>query len=178
MIKKELINKNGRGSTEPIMYIPDSEEFYKAIIPEEYDEELCIEAVMQEPHALKFINPQTLEICKEAIIREMTTMDYVEQKYFGKLCKELDILYLPKGENTRRLIIRKINDGYKCWIGCKNEITLDQLIHDIYFEDGGLFKNPHRQVYLDFLKDNGLIKSQLLDSTVPLPDFDEEVDWI
>lgn len=200
MTNKELVNKNGRGSTELIGYISDSEEFYKVRIPEEceleigideirknglliqcveeQDEELCMEAVIREPIALKFVKQQTLDICKEAVKGDIYAIDFVEEKYFDELCKELDILYLPKGEKNSRLLIRKINHVYYCWIGGRNCITLGCLLHEIYFEDGGLFKNPDKQVYLDFLKDNGLIESQLLDSSVPLPDFDEEVDWI
>lgn len=200
MTKKELVNENGRGTTELISYISDSEEFYKVRIPEDYEteigideirknglliqcikeqnEELCMEAVIREPLALMFVKQQTLNICKVAVNGDIHAIDFVDEKYFDYLCKELDILYLPKGEKNSRMIIRKINHVYYCWIGGRECITLGCLLHEIYFDDGGLFKNPNKQVYLDFLKDNGLIESQLLDLSVPLPDFDEEVDWI
>ena len=40
---------------------------------------------------------------------------------------------------------------------CQRGISIEKLNDRIYNKDGGLEENPHRQFYLDFLKENNLI---------------------
>ena len=121
---------------------------------ENQDKDICLEAVKQKGLALEYVKNQDREICLEAVKQNGWALRYVENSLLTSLNEELDILYLPKTGKHRDLIINK--DGL-CWIGCQRGITIEELVDRIYNEGGGIKENPHRQFYLDFLKENKLI---------------------
>lgn len=119
--------------------------------------EICLEAVKHDGWALRFVKEQTLEVCREALKESIGALQFVKDiEHVEILSKEFDILYLPIN-NPYKLESLMISNG-KCWLGFNEGITVEALIEYIYKCDGGLEKHPERQVYLDFLKENGLIQ--------------------
>lgn len=106
---------------------------------------------------LKFIDDQTPEICLEAVKESFKAIVCVkDSNIINSICSSLNMLYLPLGEIHRSLILKFIHGEYKCWIGCQENISVEKLIWRIHNTDGGLKNNPHRQHYIDFLKEHKL----------------------
>ena len=121
---------------------------------ENQDKEICIEAVKRDLSVLYYVKEQDKEICLLAVEQNVETIKYIkDEEMLNEILKELNILYLPKTYHHRSLIIK----DNLCWIGCQRGISIEKLVHRIYNKDGGLEENPHRQFYLDFLKENNLI---------------------
>ena len=86
------------------------------------------------------------------------SLEYIkDENLIDSICNELNILYLPSGTNHRELILRFINGEYRCWIECREDISVEELIWSIHNDDGGLEKNPHRQHYIDY----ALLRNQI-----------------
>ena len=118
------------------------------------DKEICLTAVRQDGNALYYVMKQDKEICLLAVKQNVETIKYIkDEEMLNEILKELNILYLSKTYHHRGLIIK----DNLCWIGCQEGITIKKLVDRIYNKDGGLEENPHRQFYLDFLKENNLI---------------------
>ena len=119
--------------------------------------EICLEAVKENGCALKYVKEQSSEICLAAVKENIYTLKNVkDSNVLNSICSSLNILYLPSGENHRSLILKFIDGEYKCWIGCQEDISVEKLIWRIHNTDGGLKYNPHRQHYIDFLKEHKL----------------------
>ena len=112
-----------------------------------------MEAILQNPYALEFVKEQNIKLCVAAVTRNVKVIQFVEKGLLAEVCKLLNILYLPAAENTRDLVITQDDGIYKCYIGCQKGISIDEIEWRIYNKDGGLEKNPHRQLYLDFIKE-------------------------
>ena len=145
----------------------------------EQNHEICLAAVKQNGWALKDVKNQTADICLAAIKENGCAVEYVQnptkelyvdavnsnikalQHITNKdiitiICNSLNILYLPSNANHRDLIIRCIDGKYRCWIGCQENISIENLICRIHNDEGGLDENPHRKYYIDFLKEHNL----------------------
>ena len=119
--------------------------------------EMCLEAVKQNGYALQYVKNQTEEICIKAVNINISTIIYIQDANILKnVCNTLNILYLPANKNHRDLILKFVYGAYRCWIGCQEDISVEQLIWRIYNTDGGLQNNPHRQHYIDFLQNHNL----------------------
>ena len=119
--------------------------------------EICLEAVKAHPLALDYIQEKTIELCLEAVKCNIQALTRIhDTNIINNICSSLDILYLPFGAPHRELILRLVNGKYRCWIGCQENISLENLKWRIHNTDGGLTENPHRQHYIDFLTKHNL----------------------
>ena len=112
----------------------------------EQTEAICIAAVQQNGWALEFVNQQTENICVAVIKQYGDALEIV--KDVAMITFEYHIFECK----NRKLYITKPENVYLFTIGCENNITKDEFVKRIH-EDGGLKEKPHRQEYLDILKD-------------------------
>lgn len=82
---------------------------------------------------------------------------FVDKSIYDEVCKQMNLLYLPGNGLYRDLLITLDDGERKCYIGCQRDLSIEALVSRIHNTDGGLKMNPHRQAYLDFLKENGII---------------------
>jgi len=119
--------------------------------------EIILEAIKHNGAALKYVIPQTTKLYIEAVNVNISALIYIQDANILKnVCNTLNILYLPANKNHRDLILKFVDGAYRCWIGCQEDISVEQLIWRIYNTDGGLQENPHRQHYINFLQKHNL----------------------
>ena len=119
--------------------------------------DICLAAIKENGCALEYVQKPTKELYVDAVNSNIMALQHITDKdIINSICNSLDILYLPSNINHRDLIIKFIDGEYRCWIGCQENISIKQLIWNIHNNEGGLEENPHRQYYIDFLKEHNL----------------------
>lgn len=109
--------------------------------------EVCLAAVKNFGYSIQFVQEQTKEICLEAIKNKGKVIEDVAK---GILNNNEHFIF--KNPNIRKVYVNKIDGKWLFSVGCQNNITKDEFIEIIHTDNEGLEKNPHRQIYLDFLK--------------------------
>ena len=56
-----------------------------------------------------------------------------------------------KNKSSRAVTALLTNDGWRFNVGCQKLITKEVFLYRIHNNDGGLYKNPHREFYLKIL---------------------------
>ena len=56
-----------------------------------------------------------------------------------------------KNKSSRTVTALLTNDGWRFNVGCQKLITKEVFLYRIHNNDGGLYKNPHREFYLKIL---------------------------
>ena len=56
-----------------------------------------------------------------------------------------------KNKSSRTVTALLTNDGWRFNVGCQKLITKEVFLYSIHNNDGGLYKNPHREFYLKIL---------------------------
>lgn len=111
---------------------------------------ICLEAVRQDGWALQYVQQQTHKLCLEAVRENVKALEYVSTDYYEEVSKQMGVKLFHC--QNRPIFVEKINNQWVFTVGCQVRITKETFMERIYNEDGGLAKNPHRQEYLDILK--------------------------
>mgnify|MGYP002768772630 FL=1 len=74
--------------------------------------------------------------------------DEIENGYIQVSYKDVQIY---KNKSSRTVTALLTNDGWRFNVGCQKLITKEFFLYRIHNNDGGLYKNPHREFYLKIL---------------------------
>ena len=74
--------------------------------------------------------------------------DEIENGYIQVSYKDVQTY---KNKSSRTVTALLTNDGWRFNVGCQKLITKEFFLYRIHNNDGGLYKNPHREFYLNIL---------------------------
>ena len=74
--------------------------------------------------------------------------DEIENGYIQVSYKDVQTY---KNKSSRTVTALLTNDGWRFNVGCQKLITKEVFLYRIHNNDGGLYKNPHREFYLKIL---------------------------
>ena len=74
--------------------------------------------------------------------------DEIENGYIQVSYKDVQTY---KNKSSRTVTALLTNDGWRFNVGCQKLITKEFFLYRIHNNDGGLYKNPHREFYLKIL---------------------------
>ena len=74
--------------------------------------------------------------------------DEIENGYIQVSYKDVQT---HKNKSSRTVTALLTNDGWRFNVGCQKLITKEVFLYRIHNNDGGLYKNPHREFYLKIL---------------------------
>ena len=74
-----------------------------------------------------------------------------KEKLYGTLVSKVDA-FIEIHNNKGRIVTGVLkNDEILFNVGCREEITKEEFIDIIHYEDGGIEENPHRKEYLKII---------------------------
>lgn len=91
------------------------------------------------------------EVCGVAKVcgnAEVCDEDEIENGYIQISYKDVQTY---KNKLSRTVTALLTNDGWRFNVGCQKLITKEVFLYRIHNNDGGLYKNPHREFYLKIL---------------------------
>lgn len=74
--------------------------------------------------------------------------DEIENGYIQVSYKDVQTY---KNKSSRTVTALLTNDGWRFNVGCQKLISKEFFLYRIHNNDGGLYKNPHREFYLKIL---------------------------